>query len=50
MRRSVRQAKRASWRRFCNEIEGTTPVGEVWSMIKRMGGNRRGMGLSGFRS
>ncbi len=41
VRRTVRQAKRASWRKFCNEIGRSTPVGEVWGMIKRMGGVRR---------
>ncbi len=41
VRRTVRQAKRASWRKFCNEIGRSTPVCEVWGMIKRMGGVRR---------
>uniref|UniRef100_A0A8C2Q875 Reverse transcriptase n=1 Tax=Cyprinus carpio TaxID=7962 RepID=A0A8C2Q875_CYPCA len=41
VRRKVRQAKRSSWRNFCDEIGRTTPVGEVWGMIKRMGGDRR---------
>ncbi len=41
MRRTIRRARRASWQRFCNEIERTTPAGEVWSMVKRMGRNRR---------
>jgi len=37
VRRTIRQAKKTSWRNFCDEIGRTTPVGEVWSMIKRMG-------------
>ncbi len=41
VRRTIRQAKRASWRHFCNEIGRSTPVGKVWSMIKKMGGERR---------
>lgn len=41
VRRTVRQAKRASWRTFCSKIGRTTPVGEVWGMVKRMGGARR---------
>jgi len=41
VRRTIRQAKRESWRHFCNKIGRTTPVGEVWGMIKRMGGDRR---------
>lgn len=41
VRRTIRQAKRSSWRNFFNEIGRTTSVGEVWGMIKRMGGDRR---------
>ncbi len=41
VRRTIRQAKRASWLFFYVVIERTTPVGEVWGMIKRMGGDRR---------
>ena len=41
VRRTVRQAKRKSWRNFCSSIGRTTPVGEVWGMIRRMGGDRR---------
>lgn len=41
VRRTVRQAKRASWRNFCDKIGRTTPIGEVWGMIKRMGGDGR---------
>ncbi len=40
VRRTIRQAKRASWLFFYDGIEKTTPVGEVWGMIKRMGGDR----------
>lgn len=35
VRRTIRKAKRTSWRHFCDEIEGTTPVREVWEIIKR---------------
>lgn len=41
VKRTVRQVKRTSWRNYCNKIGRTTPVGEVWGMIKRMGGDRR---------
>lgn len=41
VRRTVRQAKRESWRNFCCSIARTTPVGEVWGMIRTMGGDRR---------
>ena len=41
MRRVVRCTKRESWRQFCNGIGRTAPVGEVWGMIRKMGGDRR---------
>ncbi len=41
VRRTIHQAKRASWIIFYDGIERTTPVGEVWGMIKRMGGDIR---------
>lgn len=34
-------AKRKYWRGFCSSIGRTTPVGEVWGMIKKMSGIRR---------
>lgn len=40
VRRTVRQAKRTSWRKFCDEIGRTTPVRDVWGMMNRMGGDR----------
>lgn len=41
VRRTIRQAKMTNWKKICDRIGRTTPVGEVWRMIKRMGGNRR---------
>ena len=41
VRRTIRQAKKTSWQAFCEKIGRTTPIGEVWGMIKKMGGNRR---------
>lgn len=41
VRRTIQQAKRKIWRNFCTKIGRTTPVEEVWDMIKRMGGDRR---------
>ncbi|KAK7877307.1 hypothetical protein WMY93_031957 [Mugilogobius chulae] len=41
VRRTIKQAKKASWRGFCSKIGRTTPVGQVWGMVKRMGGDRR---------
>ncbi len=37
----IRSAKRQSWQKFCNKIGRSTPVGEVWDMIKSMKGIRR---------
>lgn len=37
VRRTVCQAKRASLRKFYDKIGRTTPVEEVWGMIKKMG-------------
>lgn len=33
--------KKEYWRLFCEEIGKSTPVEEVWSMIKKMSGIRR---------
>lgn len=41
VRRTVRWAKRRSWRLFCSKIGRTTPAGDVWSMVRRMGGDLR---------
>lgn len=41
VRRTVRQATRASWNTFCDNIGRTTPVKKIWGMIKRMSRIRR---------
>uniref|UniRef100_A0A3B3BBF5 Reverse transcriptase domain-containing protein n=1 Tax=Oryzias melastigma TaxID=30732 RepID=A0A3B3BBF5_ORYME len=41
VRKTVKQAKKVSWRIFCSKIGRSTPVGDVWGMVKRMGGDRR---------
>lgn len=41
VRRTKCKAKRACWRNFCDKIGRTTPVGEIWGMIKRMEGDRK---------
>ncbi len=41
VRRTVRQAKRKFWRTYCDSIGNTTPIEEIWGMIKKMGGDRR---------
>ncbi|KAI2660328.1 putative RNA-directed DNA polymerase from transposon BS [Labeo rohita] len=40
VKKTIRQAKRSYWRHFCSSIGSMTPVGDVWGMIKRMGGER----------
>ncbi len=41
VRKTIRQAKRMYWRNYCSSIGNTTPIGEVWTMIKKMEGERR---------
>uniref|UniRef100_A0A3B3Q2D7 Reverse transcriptase domain-containing protein n=1 Tax=Paramormyrops kingsleyae TaxID=1676925 RepID=A0A3B3Q2D7_9TELE len=41
VRKTVRQAKRICWRTYCSSIGDTTQIGDVWTMIKKMGGERR---------
>jgi len=36
-----KKLREMGWRHFCNTIGITTLVGEVWGMIKRIGGERR---------
>uniref|UniRef100_A0A8C2BUC3 Reverse transcriptase domain-containing protein n=1 Tax=Cyprinus carpio TaxID=7962 RepID=A0A8C2BUC3_CYPCA len=37
----VREAKRKYWCEFCGKIGAEVKVGDVWSMIRKMGGMRR---------
>lgn len=41
VRKTIRQRKRTYWRNYCSSIGNTTQIGEVWTMIKKMGGERR---------
>ncbi|XP_044220816.1 uncharacterized protein LOC122991683 isoform X2 [Thunnus albacares] len=41
VRKIICKAKRQSWQTFCNKIGRSTPVGEVWGMIRSMRGVRR---------
>lgn len=38
MRRTLKTAKRDSWRSFCNSVGRETDIGKVWSVIRRMNG------------
>ena len=44
VRRTIRGAKRGHWREFCGTIGRETKVGDVWGMIRKMGGIRREWG------
>ncbi|KAL2082812.1 hypothetical protein ACEWY4_022630 [Coilia grayii] len=48
VRRTIKQAKKECWRRFCDSIGQDTPVGKIWSMIKRMKGNGKQYGYPGL--
>ena len=38
-KRSIKVAKRTTWREFCNTLTSETPCKVVWEMIKKMNGN-----------
>lgn len=40
--RSTIRTKRTYWRGFCSTLGSNTQLGEVWGMIRKMGGDRRG--------
>ena len=44
-RRTIRNAKRSSWERFCSTLGRSTPIGQVWSRIKYMSGHRKNSGV-----
>ena len=35
VRKVIRKAKTQSWQTFCNKIGRSTPVGDVWNVIRR---------------
>lgn len=41
VRRTVRAAKRACWRKYCSEIGREVKLSDVWRMIRKMSGIRR---------
>ncbi|XP_041912697.1 uncharacterized protein LOC121677772 [Alosa sapidissima] len=45
VKRVIKEAKRTYWRDFCGKIGAEVKVGDVWSMIKKMGGIRREFSL-----
>lgn len=44
VRRTIRKAKRACWRNFCDKIGRTTLVGEIWGRIQKEWGETEGIG------
>lgn len=48
VRRTVKQAKKDCWKRFCDSVGRDTPVGKVWGMIKKMKGNGKQYGYPGL--
>ncbi|KAL2088359.1 hypothetical protein ACEWY4_015258 [Coilia grayii] len=42
VRRVITQRKRTYWREYCSSIGSSLDINEVWGMIKKMEGNRRG--------
>lgn len=41
VRKIIHKAKRQSWQTLCKKIGRSTPVGEVWGMIRIMRGTRK---------
>lgn len=41
VRKVVKKAKRNIWREYCSSIGRTTPLGDVWGMIRKMRGIRK---------
>lgn len=44
MRKTIKNAKKEYWRKFCNSIGRETKIGKIWGMIKRMNGINREYG------
>lgn len=38
VRKTVKTAKHACWRKYCNKIWRETALAEVWGMIRKMNG------------
>ena len=41
VRKTITQAQRSYWRKLCGSTGSTTKIGEVWGMLKKIGGVRR---------
>ena len=40
-RRTIKDAKRASWRQYVNKLNSRTPVKKVWDMIRKVSGKNK---------
>ena len=40
-RRTIKDAKRSSWRQYVNKLNSRTPVKKVWDMIRKVGGKNK---------
>lgn len=41
VKKTIKEAKKQSWREYCSKIGRATPVGEVWGIIKSMRGIKK---------
>ena len=39
-RRTIRAAKRASWQQFLSKLSSTTPISQIWTIVRRLTGKR----------
>ena len=40
-RRTIKDAKRTSWRQYVNKLNSRTPVKKVWDMIRKVSGKNK---------
>ena len=40
-RRTIKDAKRSSWRQYVNKLNSRTPVKKVWDMIRKISGKNK---------
>lgn len=41
VRKTIKEAKKQSWRKYCSKIGRSTPIEEIWGMIKSMRGIKK---------
>ena len=40
-RRTIKDAKRTSWRQYVNKLNSRTPIKKVWDMIRKVSGKNK---------